>query len=80
MHIRKNVNIASFIKTVGQCHGEVSFQTNEGDVLNLSSVLSRYIFATIAENPEILYASQIVCELDADRKLLGSFLTDEGKK
>lgn len=76
MRLKKGSDVASFIRKVGQCQGEVLFCTKEGDILNLKSILARYIFATIAEKPEILYASEIVCREEEDKKVLNQFLMD----
>ena len=76
MKLKPGINIASFIREVGKCRSEVLFCTDEGDILNLNSVLSRYIFATISDRKEVLYSAQITCKDEADKELIKKFLED----
>lgn len=47
MKLNPNVNIPAFLQTVQSCKGEVCFVTEEGDILNLKSVLSQFVFAAV---------------------------------
>lgn len=47
MRLSANVNVPSFLQAVQACAGEVCFRTREGDVLNLKSALSQFVFAAV---------------------------------
>lgn len=74
MKLRKDINAIDFIKMIKKCENEVLFQTPEGDSLNLKSLLSQYIFASILENPELIESGKIVCNSKKDSMLLFQFL------
>lgn len=75
MKLKKGVSLSSFLKEVQHCSGEVTFQTREGDCLNLKSVLTTYIFITLMMDPEILDSGWVTCEKDPDYSLLDKYLT-----
>lgn len=77
MHIREDANIAYFLRTVNRCAGEVLFCTQEQDQLNLKSVLSQFIFATLTKEPDILFGGTIVCKQPQDLAVLEEFLTEK---
>ena len=54
MTLTSHTDFAAFLEAVQQCRGEVLFCTQEGDKLNLKSTLSRYLFAALAGNEELL--------------------------
>lgn len=47
MRLNPNVNIPAFLQAVQACKGKVCFVTQEGDILNLKSVLSQFVFTTV---------------------------------
>lgn len=47
MRLNPNVNIPAFLQAVQSCEGEVCFVTQDGDILNLKSVLSQFVFTTV---------------------------------
>ena len=59
---------------VDDCQGEVIFYTDEEDVLNLKSTLSKLIFASLADKSEFLSSGYIKIDLESDYELLGQFL------
>ena len=73
MKLRKDIDIVLFLKEARKCSEDVFLETEEGDRLNLKSVLSQYIFAAIAENREISEESRIICSED-DVKILEKYL------
>lgn len=77
MYLRKDANIASFLRSVGKCNGEVLFHSTEGDLLNLKSTLAKFIFVTIEKRKDILYSARIILKDKDDYKILGGFLTDK---
>lgn len=60
--MREDVGLVSFLKKVELCKSNVYLETNEGDKLNLSSRLSRYVLVVLADKKEILSNCEIVCE------------------
>lgn len=78
MKFKTGINIVDFLQTVRDCRGEVSFQTDEGDVLNLKSQLSKYVFLAVADERRegFLTKGHVVCELEHDKAMLQSFLTE----
>lgn len=77
MVLRQNTDMVCFLQTVEKCSGEVSFTTTQGDQLNLKSELSKYVFAVVAANPDIIKNGQIVIQNEGDAALLRDFLTEE---
>lgn len=75
MTIKESSDIPAFLKQVKKCDGDVFFKTEEGDNLNLKSVLSTYVFAVLMQNPELIQTGKIVCENERDYKLLHSYLS-----
>ena len=51
MKLKKDANLPDFLRTVAQCKDDVYFKTTQGDVLNLKSELSKYIFLAAAASP-----------------------------
>ena len=73
MKLKKEIDIVLFLREVKNCGGNVYLQTDEGDRLNLKSVLSQYIFAVIAEEQKISEESRIICSRE-DAELLAEYL------
>lgn len=70
MKIKPNINVPAFLQAVQTCTGEVSFVTSEGDILNLKSALSQFIFAAvIAGKLQSLSGRIIVQDLDDAKRL-----------
>lgn len=74
MNLKEPVDIVSFLDTVKKCSGSVFFQTTEGDILNLKSLLSQYVLTTIVCNPDLLKSAQIICVEESDYQILADFL------
>ena len=75
MHLKDGIDYGEFLRSVVKCQGEVLFSTPEGDVLNLKSELSKYVFAVITQNPDLMHRAQIKCNCDADFSFLEPYLT-----
>lgn len=73
MRLKDNCDIVAFLNAVQKCKGEVLLSTKEGDRLNLKSLLSRYVFAVIAENRKLTQESRIDCGAE-DLALLEDFI------
>lgn len=76
MKPKTDIKLVDFLKAAKTCNGEVYYKTTEGDVLNLKSQLSQYIFlaalASGKDNP--LPNGEIFCDDEADYQLLSGFL------
>lgn len=76
MHLKHDTDMISLIRALKQCTGDVLFCTKEGDVLNLKSQLSQYIFASLTMRKDILTSATIQTKEPADGALLAGFLTE----
>jgi hypothetical protein len=79
MRLKPGVDYVAFLKQVRVCGGEVNFKTADGDVLNLKSLLSEYVFLTLAttDSPKRLVENgYIECASDNDYALLAEHLKE----
>ena len=53
MHLKSDADITKFLLTVKHCQSDVFYESDEGDVLNLASTLSQYVFCSIASQPDL---------------------------
>ena len=76
MRLKENAKLVEFLQCTKQCAGEVYFKSAEGDILNLKSQLSQYIFlaALVSENIRYLPEGEIECQYEADYALLSPYL------
>lgn len=74
---REDVDLIQFLRAVELCEGEVEFYSGQGDILNLKSVLSRYLFAALTGKRKLLSCGWIRCEKSQDRKRLDQFIKNE---
>lgn len=74
MNLREDFNIADFMEVAKSCTGDVFFHSAEGDIINLKSLLSQYVLATIVCKPGLLKNAQIICTQDEDYAKLADFL------
>ncbi|MCC8103527.1 MAG: polya polymerase [Clostridiales bacterium] len=77
MKFLSNCDVVSFLRDVDLCEGEVLFSSEQGDVLNLKSQLSKYVFAVIAAKQELLELGSIVCSNKDDEDILRDYLITE---
>lgn len=75
MHLKEEINILDFLTAVKKCRGEVLFETEDGDSLNLKSLLSEYLFSMVASNRNYILSGQVVCRMEEDYELLEEFIT-----
>lgn len=75
MTIKESTDIPAFLSQVKSCNGEVFFKTDEGDSLNLKSILSTYVFAVLVKTPELIQNGSVICEDERDYELLRSYLS-----
>ncbi len=77
MKFKKQIVIRDFLQDVQKCKGDVCFQTNEGDILNLKSKLSEYIFlAAAVSTRDLLSGGEILLANLSDLELLAGHLQD----
>lgn len=76
MHLKANIDIIDFLKTIKKCNHDVYFVTAEGDRLNLSSQLSEYIFLAATTNPELISHGLIEPVDTADFTILRKYLEE----
>ena len=74
MYLKETANVLNFLDAVRECKGDVIYRTDEGDRLNLKSVLCCYIFATVAKNAKLRNMSTIDCDEPDDEEKLKPFL------
>lgn len=74
MKFKDSVDINAFLDATKQCSGEIFLQTNDGDILNLKSLLCRYMLMSIMGNSDLLQSAQITCVQEDDYQLLSEYL------
>lgn len=79
MHLRTDIAITAFLDDVKKCTGTVYYETSEGDILNLSSSLSQFVFCTIAAHPHYWKTGTVRCENREDYIFLENYLVADGK-
>ena len=77
MILRQNTDMVCFLQSVAKCSGDVSFITMQGDHLNLKSELSKYVFAVVSANPDILKNGQIMVQKEDDAAFLRDYLMED---
>lgn len=75
MKLKPDINIPDFFKAIKACQGNIYFKTDEGDILNLNSALSQWIFITVMDSKDFLLKGNIECTEPDDRKILAEYLT-----
>ncbi len=74
MKLKEGFEMAAFMDVAKNCTGDVFFHSTEGDIINLKSLLSQYVLASIARKPKLLDNAQVVCTKDEDYTRLADFL------
>ena len=77
MKLKQSIDVNAFLEAAKKCGGTVFFQTTEGDILNLKSLLSQYVLMSIMRNDNLLKTGQIICVQEEDYQLLTDFLESE---
>ena len=77
MRLKDNLDVGVFLAEVGECKGEVIFETKENDRLNLKSTLAKFVFAAIADKPEFMEISMVRCSEPEDEKRLSKFFIED---
>ena len=77
MHLKQEIELKNFLLQVKKCNNDVFYETTEGDILNLSSALSQYVFYSITIQPEYWVTGTIRCANEKDYEILADFLEVE---
>lgn len=75
--LKKDADIAKFLIAIKSCSADVFYESTEGDILNLASTLSQYVFCSIAGQTDLLKNGTIRCLDEADYTVLKDFLYEE---
>lgn len=70
----RDVDLVGFFQVVNTCKGDVFYDTSEGDHLNFSSALSRFVFTAIVPAVEYLESGSIRCTCMGDYEALAQYI------
>ena len=76
MRLKSDVKLVDLISQSKLCKEDVFFKTEDGDVLNLKSLLSSLLLQTLANDRSLLVRGNIVCINENDYGVLSEFLED----
>ena len=76
MKLKNNIDLNQFFETARKCEGDVFLHTEEGDILNLKSLLSQYTVMSIMGNTHVLKNAQVVCVQEENYQKLAEFLEE----
>lgn len=77
MKMKPDIPFQDFLNKVQCCSGEVVFSTADGDLLNLKSTLSQFVFAVAVSKPELTADGKVICTCQEDYNLLAEYLMEE---
>lgn len=78
MKLKENVDVSAFLAATEKCSGDVFFHTYEGDILNVKSLLSRYVVVSVCK-PGELQKARIVCTDEEDYSVLSDYLQPDAE-
>lgn len=73
MKLKESLDLERFFAAVRQCRGRVTFETPEGDVLNLRSSLCLFLFTAASRDGFVHLPGRVLCQDPADEALLAEF-------
>lgn len=73
MKLKEDVDVSAFLSAAEKCSGNVFLHTDKGDILNVKSLLSRYVFVSVCK-PGELQKAQIICTNEEDYSVLSDYL------
>lgn len=74
MKLKEGIEMSALLDSAKDCTGDVFFHSTEGNIINLKSLLSQYLLASIACKPRLLDKAEVVCTKDEDYAKLSDFL------
>lgn len=78
MRLKEVVDVSAFLEATEKCSGDVFFHMPEGDILNVKSLLSRYVVVSVCK-PGELQKAHVVCTDEEDYSLLSDFLRPDAE-
>ena len=72
--IRDNTNLPDFYSQIEACTKDVYFVTNEGNRINLKSMMSQIFFSTTFAHTQEAAQGYIYCQNQSDYELLANYL------
>jgi len=74
MKIKPNTDLHKFFNAVVKCEGSVTYQTLEGDEINLKSQLSQYFVAMAFYSKDLPVTGNVICANADDMPHLTTYL------
>lgn len=74
MKLKADIDYTAFLQRVKLCRKDVFFTTEEGDILNLKSLLSTYVFLSAAVDSEVIKHGRIQFREPTDKAVLAEYL------
>lgn len=73
MKLKESVDVNTFLAATEKCSGDVFFHTPEGDILNVKSMLTRYVVVSVCK-PSELFRAKVICINEEDYSVLSEYL------
>lgn len=74
MKLRQDINLLEFLNAVQKCRQDIFFNSDEGDQLNLKSVLSQYMLTAVFSDKALIDGGEIICRNPDDYQKLAYYL------
>ncbi|WP_099466870.1 hypothetical protein [Konateibacter massiliensis] len=74
MRLKEDAKLVELLSYSKMCKEDVFFKTEEGDVLNLKSLLSAMLLQSLANDASLIARGKIVCMNESDYEILSDFL------
>lgn len=78
MKLKSSLDLERFFTAVRHCQGKVTFETEEGDSLNLKSALCLFVFTAASRDNFAHLSGEVVCQVSEDERLLAPFVEVDG--
>lgn len=78
MKLKSSLDLERFFTAVRHCQGRVTFETEEGDSLNLKSALCLFVFTAARRDHFANLSGEVVCQVSEDEALLAPFAEADG--
>lgn len=80
MRLKKDVDPAQFLKAISTCTDDVYYMMGDNGYLNLSSLLSKYVFSIACAEPKYVETGIVSCKNQDDYAKLAAFLDTTNKQ
>lgn len=77
MKLKSSLDLERFFAAVRHCQGKVTFETAEGDSLNLKSALCLFVFTAASRDNYAHLSGEVLCQLSEDENLLAQFVEED---